>query len=141
MGVVEKTFLGGTEAIVLVVVAVVVVAVVGVVKERVLVGFEARFGVVVRCCWEGMDAKDKEEIAVAEAAIGERLWEEELRGVGESINERDSIDALDPQNQTQQPYPGLNVSLHCRKWFTHTGMESPLKHLFQLQNIFIDKIQ
>lgn len=49
MGVVEKTFLGGTEAVVLVVVAVVVV-VVGVVEERVLVGLEARFGVVVRCC-------------------------------------------------------------------------------------------
>jgi hypothetical protein len=45
MGVVEKTFLGGTEAGVLVVVAVVVV-----VEERVLVGFEARFGVAVRCC-------------------------------------------------------------------------------------------
>jgi hypothetical protein len=105
MGVVEKTFLGGTEAVVLVVVAVVVV-----VEERVLVGFEARFGVAVRCCWEGMDAKDKEETAVAEAAIGERLREEELRGVGESIDEIDSIDALDPQNQTQQPYPGFSVS-------------------------------
>jgi hypothetical protein len=44
MGVVEKTFLGGTEAVVL------VVAVVVVVEERVLVGFEARFGVAVRCC-------------------------------------------------------------------------------------------
>lgn len=102
MGVVEKTFLGGTEVVVLiVVVAVVAVVVVGVVGERVLVGLEVRFEVVVRCCWEGMDAKDKEEIAVAEAAIGERLWEEKLRGVGESIDERDSIDALDSKNQTR----------------------------------------
>lgn len=46
MGVEEKTFLGGRE----VVVSVVVVMVVGVVEERVLVGFEVRFGVVVRCC-------------------------------------------------------------------------------------------
>lgn len=51
MGVVEKTFLGGTEVVVLiVVVAVVAVVVVGVVGERVLVGLEVRFEVVVRCC-------------------------------------------------------------------------------------------
>lgn len=50
MGVVEKTFLGGREVVVSVVVDIVVVMAVGVVEERVLVGFEVRFGVVVRCC-------------------------------------------------------------------------------------------
>ena len=60
--------------VVVVVVDVVVVIVgVGIVGERVLVGFEVCFGVGVRWCWEGMDANDKEEKEVAEAAIGESL--------------------------------------------------------------------
>ena len=58
---------------VVVVVVDVVVVIVGIVGERVLVGFEVRFGVEVRWCWEGMDANDKEEKVVAEPAIGESL--------------------------------------------------------------------
>lgn len=55
------------------VVVVVVIVGVGIVGERLLVGFEVRFGVGVRWCWEGVDANDKEEKVVAEAANGESL--------------------------------------------------------------------
>lgn len=58
---------------VVVVDVVVVIVGVGFVGERLLVGFEVRFGVGVRWCWEGVDANDKEEKVVAEAANGESL--------------------------------------------------------------------
>lgn len=58
---------------VVVVDVVVVIVGVGIVGERLLVGFEVRFGVGVRWCWKGVDANDKEEKVVAEAANGESL--------------------------------------------------------------------
>ena len=57
----------------MVVVVVVEIVGVGIVGERVLVGFEVRFGVEVRWYWKRMDANDKEEKVVAEATIGESL--------------------------------------------------------------------
>lgn len=66
--VLEKTFLGGSDVAVLVLV-VLETGFVAVVAERVLVGFAECFEVAVLRCPEAMDVNEKEVAVAAEAAI------------------------------------------------------------------------